>query len=97
MKVPKDMRQRGITLVTADPTIPIFIPSLPPLTDQAPEVALTDKTTIIIRHANGEYEAFLLTPDMAEAFLNQLPAGDQLDDIIPPQSMMGHEPPTAEP
>lgn len=79
--------------VTAGPTVPIYLPTLPPLTDLAPEVPLTDKTTIIIQHADGEYEAFLLTPDMVEAFLNQLPTGDQLHDIIPPQSMMGHEPP----
>jgi hypothetical protein len=84
-------------LVTAGPTVPIYLPTLPPLTDLAPEVPLTDKTTIIIRHADGEYEAFLLTPDMVEAFLNQLPAGDQLDDLIPPQSLMGHEPPLDSP
>jgi hypothetical protein len=83
--------------VTAGPTVPIYLPTLPLLTDLAPEVPLPDKTTIIIQHADGEYEAFLLTPDMIEAFLNQLPARDQPHDIIPPQSMMGHEPPTAEP
>jgi len=79
--------------VTPGPTVPIYLPSLPPLTDLVPEVPLIDKSTIIILHADGEYEGFLLTPDMIDAFLSQLPAGDQLDDIIPPQSLMGHEPP----
>jgi hypothetical protein len=84
-------------LVTAGPSTPIYIPSLPKITDLAPNVAFTDKVTIIIRHADGEREGFLLTTDMADAFLSQLPAGNKVEDIIPPQSLVGHEPPTAHP
>jgi hypothetical protein len=84
-------------LVTAGPSAPIGIPSLPKITDLAPKVALTNKATIIIQHADGQREGFLLTPDMVDAFLSQLPAGDQVDNIIPPQALVGHEPPTANP
>lgn len=84
-------------LVTAGPSTPIYIPSLPKITDLAPKVALTNKVTVIIRHADGEREGFLLTPDMVDAFLNRLPAGDKVDNIIPPQALVGHEPPLATP
>jgi hypothetical protein len=84
-------------LVTAGPSTPIYIPSLPKITDLAPKIALADKATIIIRHANGEREGFLLTTDMVDAFLNRLPAGDKVDNIIPPQALVGHEPPLATP
>ena len=84
-------------LVTAGPFTERYIPSLSEVRDLAPKVAVEDKLTIFIRHVDGKREGFLLPTDMADAFLSQLPAGDKVEDIIPPQSLVGHEPPTANP
>ena len=94
---PQDSTPTPSGLVTPGPAIAINTPSLPKMTDLAPKVPLSNKTTIIIRNADGSREGFLLPPERVDTFMNQLPPGDKIDAIIPPQSLMGHQPPLITP
>jgi len=65
--------------------------------DLAPNLPEYEKPTIIIEHPDGSLAKVLLSIDMVETFENQLPEGDKIVDIVPPQSLMGHEPPRITP
>lgn len=62
------------------------------VTDLAPEVKLEDKATIIIKRANGDLDGFIMTMDMVDQEIAKIPAGDTLDNLLPPQSMLGQHP-----
>ena len=85
-------------LVTLAPNTIISTPTPLKVTDLAPNVATVDKATIIVQHPDGTRESFLLSVQMIDSILSRLPAGDKIDSIIPPQSLMGHHPlPTVPP
>lgn len=67
------------------------------VTDLSPELALFYKVTILVQHADGSLEEFYAAPEFADAFIDQLPAGDKLVFVDAPQASMGHEPPTPQP
>jgi hypothetical protein len=70
-------------------------PSQTPLkiTDLSPNIAFNDKGTVVIQHADGSREGFLVGPDFdIEAFIKQLPAGDKVVAGIPPPSISGFGP-----
>ena len=85
--------------VTPDNTALLAFPTMTEMapTDLAPQVAISDKVEIVIRHKNGELDSYLLATDMVDAFIDQLPAGDSIKYLIPPASLVGHEPPTITP
>jgi hypothetical protein len=58
----------------------------PKITDLAPNVPYEDKPSVVIQHADGSREMFLLAPDQVDAFLKNLPTGDKLSLVIPPPS-----------
>lgn len=78
-------------------TMQLLIATLPKTVDLAPKVPEINKATIIIQHSDGTREAYLLTTDMIDTFIKQLPNGDTLDTIIPPQALMGHVAPVTIP
>lgn len=84
-----------VTLGSEEENIPSVSTPTPLLDviDLAPELPEYDKATIIIEHPDRSHTKVLLVTDMVEEFKNQLPEGDKIVDIIPPQSLMGHEPP----
>ncbi|MGB8212258.1 MAG: hypothetical protein WCE68_01750 [Anaerolineales bacterium] len=61
--------------------------------DLAPQVSEINKAAIIIQCPDGSLERYLLTPDGTDAFIKGLPNGVILKNVIPPQSLMGPEPP----
>jgi hypothetical protein len=61
-------------------------------TDLSPDVADKDKGTLIIRHADGSKEAFLIALDLVDQFINQLPKEDKLVQIISPGSIENAHP-----
>ena len=70
----------------------------PKITDLAPNIPYEDKPSVVVQHADGSREMFLVAPDLLDAFLKNLPTGDTLKVIIPPPSMLGpHEPALATP
>jgi len=74
------------------PAMPSVVP--PKITDLAPDIPYEDKPSVVVQHADGSREMFLLAPDAIDAFLKNLPKGDKLSVIIPPPSAsMTREPP----
>jgi len=69
-------------------------PGLSDVTDLAPDVKLEDKATIIIKHSDGTKSGLIVTMDMINEQVNNIQEGDVLDNILPPQSMLGHRPPS---
>jgi hypothetical protein len=66
----------------------------PKITDLAPNIPYEDKPSVVVQHADGSRERYLLAPDMFDAFIKNLPKGDKfLGDIPPPSAMLTHEPP----
>lgn len=96
---PGDMTATPSGPVTPDYTALFAFPTMTDRapTDLAPQVATSDKVEIIIRHRNGKLDSYLLSTDMVDAFIGHLPAGDKVVDILPPASIVGHEPPTETP
>jgi hypothetical protein len=67
---------------------------IPKITDLAPNIPYEDKPSVVVQHADGSREMFLLAPDAVDAFLKNLPKGDKLSLVIPPPSAsMTHEAP----
>ncbi|HEX9333112.1 MAG TPA: hypothetical protein VF896_14565 [Anaerolineales bacterium] len=62
----------------------------PKITDLAPNIPYEDKPLVVVQHADGSREMFLLAPDAVEAFLNNLPPRDKLALILPPPSIESH-------
>jgi len=85
-------------LVTPDPSIVfeknLIVPSK--TTDLAPRIPKRDKASLTIRHADGSLERFLLPMEMIGKFRSSLPAEDTIVTMVPPQSLMGHQPPKQE-
>jgi hypothetical protein len=73
---------------------PNAMPSVVPLkvTDLSPGVDYNDKGTLIVRHADGNEEAFLIAPDLVDQFISQLPKQDKLVQIISPGSIENAHP-----
>jgi hypothetical protein len=70
----------------------------PKITDLAPNVPYEDKPAVVVQHADGSREMFLVAPDTVDAFIKNLPKGDKLGVIIPPpSSRMTHEAPSSTP
>ena len=66
----------------------------PKITDLAPDIPYEDKPSVVVQHADGSRERYLLAPDMLDAFIKSLPKGDKfVGDIPPPSASMTHEPP----
>jgi hypothetical protein len=82
-----------------DPNATIVLPNMPTavqpkITDLAPDIPYGDKPAVVIRHADGSLEEFLLAPGTVNAFLRNLPKGDKLElKIPPPRAMLTHEAP----
>ena len=66
----------------------------PKIVDLAPNIPYDDKPSVVVQHADGSRERFLLAPDMLDAFIKNLPKGDKfLGDIPPPSLLANPEPP----
>jgi len=79
----------GTNILPAGPTA-----VQPKITDLAPDIPYEDKPSVVVQHADGSRERYLLAPDMLDAFIKNLPKGDKfLGDIPPPAAMLTHEPP----
>ena len=82
-----------------NPNATIILPEMPTamipkITDLAPNIPYEDKPSVVVQHADGSREMFLLAPDAVDAFLKNLPKGDKLSLVIPPPSAsMTHEAP----
>jgi hypothetical protein len=82
-----------------DPNATIVLPTMPTavqpkITDLAPDIPYEDKPAVVIRHADGSLEEYLLAPGTVNAFLKNLPKGDKLElKIPPPSAMLTHEAP----
>ncbi len=61
------------------PVMPTVVP--PKVTDLAPNIAYNDKVAIIVQHADGSREEFLLAPNMVDAFNKHLPSGDKIEGL----------------
>jgi hypothetical protein len=66
----------------------------PKITDLAPNIPYEDKPSVVVQHADGSRERYLLAPDMLDAFIKNLPKGDKFLGDIPPPLLLGNpEPP----
>ena len=76
-----------------DPNATIGLPNMPTamqpkITDLAPNIPDEDKPAVVVQHADGSREMFLVAPDAVDAFVKNLPKGDELKLVIPPPSLM---------
>jgi hypothetical protein len=82
-----------------DPNATIVLPNMPTavqpkITDLAPDIPYADKPAVVVQHADGSREMFLVAPNAVDAFVKNLPKGDKLGVIFPPPSgRMTHEAP----
>ena len=65
----------------------------PKIVDLAPDIPYEDKPSVVVQHADGSKERYLLAPDMLDAFIKNLPPGDKFLGDIPPPSMLGNPQP----
>jgi hypothetical protein len=66
----------------------------PTIVDLAPNIPYEDKPSVVVQHADGSRDRYLLAPEAVDAFIKNLPKGDQYEGMIPPPSMLGNpEPP----
>jgi hypothetical protein len=65
----------------------------PTIIDLAPNIPYDDKPSVVVQHADGSRERYLLAPDAVDAFIKNLPKGDQYEGMIPPPSMLGNPQP----
>src|SRR5271157_89550 len=69
------------------PAMPSVVP--PKITDLSPKDSELDKISVIVRHADGSREMYLLGPEInADNFIKHLPAGDTLINVLPPARLM---------
>jgi hypothetical protein len=61
-----------------------------PVVDLAPSVPMDDKSGVIIRHADGSVTQFMVDGEARGD--GRLPRGDCLLSLLPPLSMVGHQP-----
>jgi hypothetical protein len=76
---------------------PVEMSSTPKVTDLVPYLNASEKVTLIVRHIDGNEEIFLIAPDRVDSFIQILPTEDIVIDVIPPASIVSHEPPTVTP
>jgi hypothetical protein len=82
----------NLNSISALPRMPTAVQ--PKITDLAPDIPYEDKPAVVIRHADGSLEEFLLAPGTVNAFLKNLPKGDKLElKIPPPWAKLTHEAP----
>ena len=86
---PSQLDSNGANVLPVMPTAVI-----PKITDLAPNIPYEDKPSVVVQHADGSRERYLLAPDAVDAFIKNLPRGDTfLVDVPPPSLMMTHEAP----
>ena len=82
-----------------DPIATIVLPIRPTaiqptIVDLASNIPYEDKPSVVVQHPDGNREMFLLSPDTVDAFIQNLPKGDELKLVIPaPAASFTHEPP----
>jgi hypothetical protein len=81
-----------------NPNATIVLPLMPTaiqptIVDLAPNIPYEDKPSVVVQHADGSRERYLLAPDAVDAFIKNLPKGDQYEGMIPPPSMLGNPQP----
>jgi hypothetical protein len=81
-----------------NPNATIILPEMPTaiqpkVVDLAPNIPYEDKPSVVVQHADGSRERYLLAPDMLDAFIKNLPKGDRFVGDIPPPSMLGNPQP----
>jgi hypothetical protein len=81
-----------------DPNATIVLPARPTaiqpkIVDLAPDIPYEDKPSVVVQHADGSRERYLLAPDMLDAFIKNLPKGDKFLGDIPPPAMLGNPQP----
>jgi hypothetical protein len=64
----------------------------PKITDLAPDIPNEDKAAVVVQHADGSREMFLVAPDLVDPFISQLPKEDKLVQIISPGSIENAHP-----
>jgi hypothetical protein len=80
-----------------DPNATIVLPIMPTavqpkITDLAPDIPNEDKAAVVVQHADGSREMFLVAPDLVDPFITQLPKEDKLVQIISPGSIENAHP-----
>ena len=72
-----------------DLNVTVMPPAMQPkITDLAPNIPYEDKPSVVVQHADGSKERYLLAPEMLDAFIKNLPKGDNFLGDIPPPSLM---------
>src|SRR5215216_6117047 len=67
---------------------------IPKITDLAPNIPYEDKPSVVVQHADGSRDRYLLAPDMLDTFIKNIPKEDRfVGDVPPPYLLMTHEPP----
>ena len=85
---PSQLNPSGTNIIPAMPTA-----VQPKITDLAPDIPYEDKPSVVVQHADGSRERYLLAPDMLDAFIRNIPKGDKFLGDIPPPSMLGNSQP----
>jgi hypothetical protein len=89
-----DYPQFNPTTGYVPPSMPTAVQ--PKITDLAPDIPYEDKPSVVVQHADGSKERYLLAPDMLDTFINNLPKGDKfVGDIPPPALLMTYEAPAS--
>ena len=63
------------------------------IVDLAPNIPYEDKPSVVVQHADGSRDRYLLAPEAVDAFVKNLPNGDKLMVRIPAPSMLGNPQP----
>src|SRR5690242_18340812 len=50
----------------------------PKIVDLAPNIPYEDKPSVVVQHADGSRDRYLLAPEAVDAFVKNLPKGDKL-------------------
>jgi hypothetical protein len=82
-----------------DSLLPVMPTGIQPeIVDLAPHIPYEDKPSVVVQHADGSLERYLLAPDTLDAFIENLPKEDKfLGDIPAPSFLAGSgEPATPE-
>jgi hypothetical protein len=80
-----------------DPNATIVLPIMPTavqpkITDLTPDIPNEDKAAVVVQHADGSREMFLVAPDLVDQFISQLPKEDKLVQIISPGAIENAHP-----
>ena len=58
----------------------------PKVTDLLPNIDDSEKATLVVRHADGSEEIFLIAPDRIDLFIHILPTEDKVIQVISPRA-----------